>query len=588
MPVLDTLTKPLARMRNYMWGVPPVAPVKPYLEMGSSGTAVYGGYITIKDTSPSWQYKERYRISSEIAVNASVVAAGIHYLLNLMAGPKWKAIPSDPEDQKAVDLAKFVDDVLNDMNVPWATVIRQAGMYRFHGFSIQEWTAKLRKDGKIGIKSIEVRPQHTIERWAVDEFGNVKGVFQRNPQNNELLNLPRDKFIYLVEDTLTDSPEGLGIFRHLLEPYMRLRRYLDLEARAYERDLRGIPVGRAPLSAINQAVAAGNLTSEDAAKLIRGMTDLISVQVKQSDTGILLDSAPYISTTAGGPAVSAVQQWGMELLDGPNSGLVEIASAIERIQREMARIIGVEHLMLGDVGGGRAVSQDKSRNVYLIAGSVLRQIVAAFDKDLIGIIWQLNGFPDELRPKLTAEDIAPRDVIEITTALARMAQAGATLVPDDPAVDDIRDLLGISRALPPPEPTPEEMMMLQNINPLTGEPMDTGEVDENGDPIEGGDGGGPPVPGKKPFGNRNTKDNMQRMPRNTAANKDPMKALTLAGKAIRMAKRALRKDRVVTVHIPNDAWENGDAVKALIEKVAAERAAGAEVIFKNGAGGPHA
>ena len=446
--------------------------VSPYKEMGTSGTPVYGGFLYSAERSTDWQGQQRYRTSSEIAVNVSIVAAGIHYFLNLVSRPAWVVRPADDESAEAKELAEFMEDVIKNTLTSWPNIVRKAGMYRFHGFGIQEWTAKKREDGFVGLQDIEARPQHTIEQWDVADDGKVKGVFQRSPQTGELLGIPRGKFIYLVEDMLTDSPEGLGIYRHLLEPYQRLKVYLDLEARAFERDLRGIPIGRAPIKQINNDVATGKITQAQATAMIQGMRDFVQLATKKSDTGLLLDSQPFESIAADGPKIAGVPQWSLDLLQGSASGLPDLANAIDRIQREMARIIGTESLMMGDVGGNRALAQDKSRNLYMIANAVLGDISSAFEHDIIEPIWTLNGFPDELRPTFEVEDVAFKDVAEVTNALRDLATAGAVLAPDDPVINDVRDLLGVSQ----PEPmTPE---MVERVDPrLTPEISDNDNED---------------------------------------------------------------------------------------------------------------
>ena len=120
-------------------------------------------------------------------------------------------------------------------------------MYRFYGFSIQEWTARRRDDGFLTFADIAPRSQRTIERWDVDEAGQVLGALQRSPQTQEEIYLPREKLLYIVDDTLNDSPEGLGLFRHLVAPSRRLKRYEQLEGFGFETDLRGIPIGRSPV-----------------------------------------------------------------------------------------------------------------------------------------------------------------------------------------------------------------------------------------------------------------------------------------------------------------------------------------------------
>lgn len=433
--------------------MPKMSPMK---EMGVSGTAVYGGYIRTVERSAKWVGQARYRTSTDIALNISIVAAGLHYFLNLLAHPEWSVKPAIEDDAKAIEMAEFVEDVIHDMDTTWARVVRRAGMYRFHGFSIQEWVAKKRNDGKIGLQNIEPRPQFTIERWDTDEKGAVTGVWQRSPQTFEMLGLPRSKIIYLVDDTLSDSPEGIGIFRHMAEPYERLKRYFELEAIAFERDLRGIPIGRAPITLINKAIKEGppnGITEAQGRLLLAGLEDFCKMEVKSKNTGIVFDSQPYESINQGGITEGGYPQWDVSLLQGTAAGLSELDGAVNRLQLELARIMGVESMMMGgDASGNRALSEDKSRNLYLMANSLLANMAFSFERDVIGPLWKLNGFDDKLKPKFTPEDVAFKSVAEVTAALSQMASAGATLRPDDEAINDVRDLLGISRQ---PEPTPE-------------------------------------------------------------------------------------------------------------------------------------
>lgn len=446
------LSKAAAPGRSYPVGMnnrgklmPRVTPMK---EMGGSGTAIFGGFISRKDSATGWYGKQRYEISSAIVSNISIVAASVRHFLNLIAKPKWKVVPTSDKDPQAREIAEFIEDVLANMETPLPAVVRRAGTFQFHGFGIQEWTAVKRPDGRIGLRSIESRPQHTIERWEVADNGSVLGVWQRSPQTNALLGIPRSKFVYAVDDTFTDSPEGLGIFRQLLEPYQRLKALLDLETRTFERDLRGIPVGRAPLAELRKAVEAQEITEDEAKTWITAMKDFIETQVKDSETAVLLDSQPFTSVDNTGEKISSLLQWSVDLLQGSANGLAELNTAIDRIQREMARIIGTEHLMMGDQGGNRALATDKSRNLYLVGNAVLNTLTTTFDQDVIRTIVALNGFPEELTPWFQAEDVSFKDVEQITTAMRDMATAGAVLSPDDPAIDDVRDLLGVSRPVP--------------------------------------------------------------------------------------------------------------------------------------------
>lgn len=424
---------------------------KPFTPQGVSGTAIYAGYPVQREKSPKWIGQQKYITSADLVLNTSIIAASVHYFLNLIAHPEWSVRPADDKSREAQDVADLIEKAMHDMQTPWPRVVRRAAMYRFHGFGIQEWWAKKDVDGNVIYGDVEPRPQFTIERWDVDESGAVTGVYQRSPHTGNIIGLPRSKVIYLVDDTLSDSPEGIGIFRHLAEPYERLMNYQQLEVRAYERDLRGTPIGRAPLTLINRAISDGTITKEEGNSLIAHLKDFVQTEIKKSDTGVVLDSMIYETQSATGIGLSGTQQWGIDLLTGSGSGLGELSNVIDRIQREMARIIGTENLMLGDAGGGsRALASDKSRNLYLIANAVVNNIATTYESDFTLPLLDLNGIDHELKPSFEVEEVAFKDVGEVTNALATMARSGAVLAPDDPAIGDVRDLLGISR---PPEPT---------------------------------------------------------------------------------------------------------------------------------------
>lgn len=386
--------------------------VAPTATSGVPGFSHFGGYISTPEKRSELVGQQKWTTFADIATNFSIVAAGTRHFLGLIARTEWKVQPAGDDDDgddfksAAQEAAEFVESALHDMLTPWSRVARRASMYRFRGFDIQEWTAKRRADGKIGMLNIAPRPAHTIERWDIDDDnGQIKGVWQHNPQNGRQIYLPRGKIMYLVDDALTDSPEGLGLFRHLVEPAKRLEEYLRLEGVGYQRDLRGIPIGRAPLTAINAAVAKGTLKRDEADKMIDALADLVKMQSKTHDTGAILDSQMFESQTEQGVNVSSAPQWAIDLLTGNASGIEALGEAINRLNREMARVLGTEQLMLGEGAGTRSLSEDKTSNFFLQVEGALADISESGEKDFIDPLWQLNGLPDELKPSLKYEAV---------------------------------------------------------------------------------------------------------------------------------------------------------------------------------------
>lgn len=421
-------------------------PARPYSEQGVAGFSISGGYVQAPEKNPDVAGPNRWHTAADLLTNISIIAASVRYSLNLISHPKWKAVP--PSDkQEAKDLAEFVEEVINGADTSWSRIVRRAGTYRYHGFGVHEWVAKKRDDGRIGLQSVEVRPVHTISKWDVDENGGVLGVIQNSPQTGREIYLPRQKLVYLVDDALTDRPDGMGWFRHLADPSQRLRRYLKLETMGFERDLSGIPVGRAPVQRINQLVKDGKITQKQATEMLDSLKDFVALKAKESNTGLVLDSEPFKTKNETGETFSNVMQWGLELITGDSKSVEQLGKAIMRLETDMALIMGTESMLVGRDGqGSRALSEDKSRNLYLTSNAALGDMAEAFDRDIVTMIWTMNGFPDELRPKLTVEDVAFKDAESVARTLADMAQAGAVLHPNDPAINDVRGLLGISEA----------------------------------------------------------------------------------------------------------------------------------------------
>ena len=419
--------------------------VKPSIAVGVPGTAIYGGYLQeIEKSSLLVSREERYRSYSEMLANSSIVAAGTRLYLSIVSKAKWSFRPSESDiNGKFADLTEAI--FTEDPTTPWHRIIRRAAMYRFYGFSVQEWTARHRDDGVITFDDIAPRPQVTISQWDSDTDGTIHGMIQDSPQDVRSIYIPRSKCLYLVDDTLNDSPEGLGLFRHLISLSKRLKRYEQLEGLGFETDLRGIPIGRGPFTELQKMVTSGEITNAQRLELEAPLREFAENHIRSDKLSMLLDSAVYESQDdASSP--SSQLQWDIDILKGGSTSFAENAAAIERINREMARVLGVEQLMLGsDSTGSFALSRDKTSTFLSLIDSGLTEIRETVDADLLTPIWNLNGWPQEMRPTIHTDTAQQSSIEQITTALRDMATAGVLLDPDDPIIDDIRDMMGVSK-----------------------------------------------------------------------------------------------------------------------------------------------
>lgn len=436
--------------------------------IGAPGVAIYGGTLMETEKDSRLSGTAKYLSYSNLLANNSIVSAGVRFFLNIASGVEWEVQVTDDNesDEKAIKIAEQIKFVMHDMDMPWHKLIRDTLMHRFYGFSIGEWVAKRNTKGEhkglTGFKKVATRSQATITRWDQKKNGDLKGVMQRSPQTQKEEFIPRGKMIYCVDDTLHDSPEGLGIFRHIIKLHARLVRYEILEGWGFERDLRGTPVGRAPLGLLAEMVRQKKITEGKAAAIRKPIEDFIEKALKGIDTGIVLDSAVYKGTGENN-APSANNHWGIELLKGETTSQEEMSKAIERIERSIARLLGVEQLMLGsDSRGSHALSQDKSQQFGVVIDAALNEVARCLERDYLGPLFELNGWDVKYMPTFRLSKAQFREVSEIVHSLKDMALAGAPIPVNDKVVNAVRRLLG----MPDQEEQDEELALELETLPL--------------------------------------------------------------------------------------------------------------------------
>lgn len=418
---------------------------KPGARVGVPGYSITNGYILPNDSDARLLGAARYKLYSENLANIAIIGTAVRYYLDLVADAGWSFEPAD-DSAEAEEIANFFTDVFEQMETSMKRVFRRASMYKYYGFSCQEFTIMSREDGRIGLVDIEPVPQKTVERWDVDNRGVVRGIIQRNPNTGQEIYIDRRKLFYVYDDSLSDSPEGLGIFRHMTRTAASVKRFEDLEHWGFETDLQGVPVGRAPLSELDEQVANGTITAADRTRAKAVMENFIENHIRGPNTGIVLDSRTYESKDESERASSALL-WDVELLKAEGGSHAAINEAIKRKTYELARLVGVEHILIGaDGGGSMALHSSSTRRLHGMVNSCLDELCDGMQKQPVKLLGRLNGIRAELMPKIRHEKIEYRSVEEVVSALEGLSRAGAPLMPGDPAVNEVRELVGLSRA----------------------------------------------------------------------------------------------------------------------------------------------
>lgn len=432
---------------------------KPMESYGSPAVEIYGGHVYGGEKSAYLRsHQQRWEEYLTMIHNTPIISAGMRYFSDLLAGAEWQFVAAERDGNG--EFADRLEGMLTEgMASEWPHVIGRIGLARFFGFSVQEWILGKTDEGAYTMVDIELRPGQSLPEWEVllgpvakmPPTGRVLGVYQDSTSFARTF-LPRNKLVYAVDDIYSGSPTGTGLLRQMVEAARRLERYEQLEGWGFELDLRGIPVIRVPRVAMAEEVAKGNLKKEQVENAISKLKEFQKNHVRTADLGILIDSQTYRGTDEGG-SVSSQRMWDLELLTGDSVSYSENAAAIERLNRELARIMGVEGMMLGDQGGSWALAKDKTHAFTLQVNSVLASIKQIVNRDIVDKIWSWNGWPEDVRPTVEVSTVQDENVVEKAQVLRDLAVAGRPVSMTDPAYDEFRDLMGLSR------PEEEEMFM---------------------------------------------------------------------------------------------------------------------------------
>ena len=422
----------------------------PTRTIGSPGVQISHGWLVTDERNRRLTGLERYRTGTDMLINSSIVAASMKLYLDLISQANWTFEGEDQQVERAEMALK------DDPMTPWHRIIRRCAFYLYWGFSVQEWTMQRRPvDGVLTFADVAPRAQRTIERWDMKD-GKIEGIVQRDANTYKELYLPRAKCLYVVDDSMDDSPEGLGLYRHFIERYFRLAAYERLEWSNYEDAALGTLIGLGPFAALEGLVQSDNASLTDAgrraleAPLQSFLEDKVNGEGRRR--ALALDSGVYEGlTTEGDNRPTAARQWAVERVPTETGGLMPIGKGIDRLNMELARVAGTEGLLLGSGEGSYALSEDKSHTLMLRVDSANREIAQGVKNDLLIPLWTLNGWDLATVPEPKVEAVRYRDVEKLAKMLKDLAGAGAMLDPNDPAIDDIRDLAGLSPYDPPAE-----------------------------------------------------------------------------------------------------------------------------------------
>lgn len=416
-------------------------------ELGVGGVRVSSGYVHDEFITALVGERGR-RVFREMSDNDAIVGAILFSIEMLVRSAKWTVFPNKKtQDQEAAD---FMTDVLADMDHSWEDFIATALSMLIYGWQYTEIVAKMRDDGQIGIRRLADRAQESLERWILDEFGNVVAMIQQDPNSGRQPIIPIWKALHFRPHMFKNSPEGRSVIRRAYRSYFFLKNIQEIEATAIERELNGLPVVQVPneiLKAATPATAAAKARYE---KLVRDIKF-------NNQGGVVLPSDPFFDDE-GNP--TEIRQVSLRLLSSEGNRNIDTNPVIMRYQKDIARTVLADFIMLGATGAGSmALSKDKSKLFSLAVTGWVESIAAVTNKKLFPYIWELNGRDMATMPYIMPEKISI-DISELGTFVKNISGAGFNLATDVDLENTLRDAANL------PPKTNEVQLETEEPGPL--------------------------------------------------------------------------------------------------------------------------
>lgn len=393
------------------------------VEVGVSGLNVSGGYV-LQDYLPELnglQGRKKYR---EMQLSDPIVGALLNAIEMMVRAVDFRFEPAEADiDNRYVD---FMSEQFEDMAYSWDDTLSEILTMLPFGFSMMEMVFKYGDDGLIRTSKFAPRDQASLWEWDIDEHGEVKGVVQWPPYGGQRIYIPYARLLHFRTKMAGNNPEGRSILRSAYKPYYFIKNIEMIEAIAIERELAGLPVMYIPAAALKDAN-------------VRAKYEQIVRDVKKnSQGGLVMPSDPF-KDADGNP--TSQQQYKLELQSASGSRAIDTDTVIKRHQKDMARTVLADFIMLGsETGGSYALSKDKSQLFLRALEGYLGNICSELNRKWVSTLWDLNSFPIEAKPTLVHGRVAPIDLAELG-AFAR--DTGLSAAFDEGIESHFREVSGI-------------------------------------------------------------------------------------------------------------------------------------------------
>ena len=423
-----------------------------YAELGQTGLTRFGNYIyeewlgELKGSSGAKKY-------TEMKDNDPTIGAFLFAIKQLIRQAEWKVIPGgETTADKAA--AEYLTSVMDDMEYTWEDTIAEVLSMLPYGWAYFEIVYKLRNgddpkpsynstydDGKVGVRKLAIRSQQTVQEWAFDDNGDLRGMWQQTAPKYIRTFIPIEKAILFRTETTKNNPEGRSLLRNCWRPYYFKKNIEEIEGIGVERDLAGLPVMEVPAR-----IMASNATAEEKATFVSCQQAVQQIRRDEVE-GLVIPS----STDGAGMPTG----YKLSLLTSGGKRSFDTNAIIDRYDKRISMTVMADFILMGqsDVGSF-ALSSDKTKLFSYALVSILDIIQGALNKSLVVPLMRMNNFGKLTKmPTFKHGDIEIPDLGILGAFMTAMSGAGL-LYPDEELEDYVRKLASFPSRKKDAKPVP--------------------------------------------------------------------------------------------------------------------------------------
>lgn len=390
------------------------------LEIGSAGTENYAGYIAeeylsdLRGTKAMKVYDKMRRSDPRIKMVLSAVK-------NPIKSADWyiEAEENDQAERQKILIEKIL--LKGGIGKSWKKNLHEVLSMIDFGYSLQEITHKaVLRDREIGphvgLKSLKLISQKTIERFNVNKDGSLKSVNQQaDGDTGRNVDIPAQFLLHFSIDKEGDNYEGVSMLRACYGSWLRKNNALKQESVGNQNASTPIPV---------LSVPDGEQNSDQYKNAIAFLQNYTTNQ------------ASYLVKPVG---------WELELVNNTFDSS-KIRETIKSENEEIAFAFLANFLNLGSgMGGSYALSNDLSDFFSSSLEFIAEEICEVYNIILIPQLVKLNFPNQECMVKLKVSGIADRAGKEFAEVIELLTRSKA-LTPDHELEESLRKKYKLPKA----------------------------------------------------------------------------------------------------------------------------------------------